>query len=269
MITNLYVLTYNSPDQFEELLKSFEIADSNFLTKPKKYLLNNSTDASTDAAYERICKQYDFEEIKKNNIGICGGRQFIAEHFDKSDADFYIFFEDDMLLHESGNSGFCTSGFRRWVPNLYDKTLKIIRKEKYDFLKLSFTEFYGSNATQWAWYNIPDHVRKLHFPNKTKKPTHGFDPNPPCTQFTCIKCFEDVTYIEGETYYCNWPLWFSKKGNNIVFLNPIYQYPYEQTMMSDAFQKHKKNMIKTAVLLLSPINHNRICHYSASERKEN
>ena len=38
----LYVLTFNSPDQFERLCLSFGEYDNNFLTKPKRYLLNNS-----------------------------------------------------------------------------------------------------------------------------------------------------------------------------------------------------------------------------------
>ena len=98
--THLYILTYNFPEQLQALLESFEKADKNFLDKPIKFLLNNSTDRSTDEAYMKICEKYNFIEIKKNNIGICGGRQFIAEHFQDSDADYYIFFEDDMMLHE-------------------------------------------------------------------------------------------------------------------------------------------------------------------------
>src|SRR5207253_200805 len=88
------------------------------------------------------------KSMGKNNIGICGGRQFIAEHFQNSDADYYIFFEDDMMLHENNNT-FCKNGFRTYVPYLYDKTLEIMKRENYDFLKLNFTEFYGDNTQQW------------------------------------------------------------------------------------------------------------------------
>src|SRR5213075_3227204 len=105
---------------------------------------NNSTDRGTDTKYDELCGKYDFEQIKKNNIGICGGRQFVAEHFDSSDADYYIFFEDDMMLHEPPNqetfaNALCSNGFRHWVPDLYDKSLRIMHHEKYDFLKLNFT----------------------------------------------------------------------------------------------------------------------------------
>jgi hypothetical protein len=267
-ITHLYVLTYNSPDQFEYLINSFIKSDVNFLNKPKKFLLNNSTDETTNDKYNDLCKEHGFEQIKKNNIGICGGRQFIAEHFARSDANYYIFFEDDMLLNEK-NSDHCQNGFRKWTSDLYNKTLNIIHKEKYDFLKLNFTEVYGGNEIQWAWYNVPDVVRHKYFPNKLNKPEFGLDPDPPATQFGIMHRYEDITYLEGDIYYCNWPLWFSKEGNKKVFLEPEFAYPYEQTWMSLVFQKQKEKLFKVAVLLLSPIGHDRLKYYEASERREN
>lgn len=267
--THLYVLTYNSPSQFEYLLNSFEKSDNHFLKKPSKFLLNNSTDRKTDRMYDELCLKYGFEQIKKDNIGICRGRQFVAEHFDASDADYYIFFEDDMLLHIPESNGYCQNGFRKWVNNMYEKTLKIMHREKYDYLKLNFTEVYGGNEIQWAWYNIPDDIRHKHFPNKKNKPVTGLDPNPPLTQFGCMKRSDDITYIEGEIYYCNWPLWFNREGNRKVFLEPKFAYPFEQTWMSLVFQKQKANLFNVAVLLLSPINHDRIHYYAGEERREN
>ncbi len=266
--THLYVLTYNFPEQLEKTLESFMASDKNFLEKPQKFLINNSTDRTTDEAYDQICKKYDFTEIKKDNIGICGGRQFVADHFKESDADYYIFFEDDMMLYEQCND-FCNAGFRKWVPDLYNKTIKIMQKENYDYLKLNFTEVYGANDVQWAWYNVPDAVRAKYFPNKIKKPIAGLDPNPPKTLFTTVNRYEDITYIEGEIYYCNWPLWFNRAGNEKVFYNPKYDHPFEQTWMSQVFQKHKEGLFKTAVLLMSPINHNRLHFYGPGARKEN
>ena len=40
-------------------------------------------DRSTDDKYKELCTKWGFEEIKKDNIVICGGRQFIAEHFEE------------------------------------------------------------------------------------------------------------------------------------------------------------------------------------------
>jgi hypothetical protein len=98
--TSLYVLTYNSPKQFETLLTTFGDVDNNFLEKPRKILINNSTDRTTDDDYKNLCEKYGFEEIKKDNIGICGGRQLVAEHFEDSDSDYYIFFEEYLNIYE-------------------------------------------------------------------------------------------------------------------------------------------------------------------------
>ena len=266
--TNLYVVGYNSPTQFKALLESFKNSDKNFLDKPSKYLLNNSTDRSTDDKYTQLCSEYGFEEIKKDNIGICGGRQFCAEHFDASDADYYVFFEDDMLLHEKKDT-YCHNGFRNYIDGLFDKTLKIIHDEEYDYLKLNFTEVYGDNATQWAWYNVPQNIREQFWPKNRKLPIQGLDPNAPRTQFSTIKKSDDLTYIEGEVHYCNWPLWFGRKGNTKIFLDTKWAHPMEQTWMSFVYQLQRDNVIKPAILLLSPINHNRIYYYPGEERREN
>ena len=114
----LYVISFNSPKQFQTLIDSMMSYDPEFINKTKKFLLNNSTDLSTTPEYIRICNQYGFEHIKKDNIGITGGRVFVAEHFDKSDMDYYIFFEDDMFPYV-GPDHTCKNGFIRIAKNLY------------------------------------------------------------------------------------------------------------------------------------------------------
>ena len=47
----LYVITFNSPEQFETLIQSMNSYDKDFLLKTKKFLLNNSTDRTTDLTY--------------------------------------------------------------------------------------------------------------------------------------------------------------------------------------------------------------------------
>lgn len=266
--TSLYVLTYNSPKQFEQLCMSFDEADKDFLEIPSKFLINNSTDRSTDEEYRILCEKYNFEEIKKDNIGICGGRQFVAEHFDESDSDYYIFFEDDMNLY-TRSGDFCGMGFPRYINNLFKRTLNIIHEEQYDYLKLSFSEFFGDNSVQWAWYNIPQDVREKYFPDKKNLPIRGTDPNAPKTLFKHIKRSNDITYIEGNVHYDNWPLWFTRHGNRKVFLDEKWGRPYEQTWMSYVFQEQMKGNINSAVLLMSPINHHRFDHYPGEERREN
>ena len=56
----LYVIAFNSPKQFEVLIKSMLDYDSDFIKKPRKFLLDNSTDLSTTPRYAELC-----EDLKK------------------------------------------------------------------------------------------------------------------------------------------------------------------------------------------------------------
>ncbi len=264
----LYVITFNSPNQLQTLINSFRLYDNDFLLKTKKFLLNNSSDESTTEEYEEICKEYGFEHIKKDNLGICGGRQWIAEHFDKTDLDYYLFFEDDMFFYPK-EGDVCRNGFNRYVENFYDNTLSIIKKENFDFLKFNYTEFFGDNGVQWSWYNVPQHVREEFWPEKPKLPVQGLDPNAPRTKFNSIKSHNGIPYADGEIYYCNWPQIVSRTGNKKMFLDTTWAHPYEQTWMSHMFQETRKGNLKPAVLLASPVKHNRIIYYEAHERREN
>jgi hypothetical protein len=264
----LYVITFNSPSQFETLIKSMIQYDQSFIDKPKKYLLDNSTDLSTTPQYIELCRQYGFEHIKKVNLGICGGRQFIAEHFETTGMDYYFFFEDDMFFYPKKDS-VCRNGFNRYFDDLYMKSLKIIKKENFDFLKLNYSEFYGDNGTQWAWYNVPQHVRDEYWPNNNKLPQIGFDSNAPKTNFNRIFSNEGIPYADGEIYYCNWPQIVSKTGNKKMFLDVKWKSPYEQTWMSHIYQETKKGNIKPGLILGTPTEHNRFDFYPKEERKEN
>lgn len=266
--TSLYVLTFNSPKQFKALIESYSKNSPEFLTNTRKILIDNSTDALTYAEYNKLCREHNFEHIKKEtNTGICGARQFVAEHFNESDSEYYIFLEDDMTAHEATEE-LCESGYRQHIEDLYTKSLTIIHRNRYDYLKLSYTEFYGTNKTQWSWYNIPQDLRTEYFPEKPNLPKEGLDKDAPKTEVFQEKRFKDLKYLEGEFHYCNWPLWFSKEGNKKVFLDTKWNSPYEQTWMSHVFQMQKEGKIKCAVLELSPIFHHRFEFYPAEERKE-
>jgi len=265
--TALYVITFNSPKQFETLIESMIQYDEDFILKPKKFLLDNSTDLSTTPKYQALCEEYNFEHIKKDNIGIVGGRVFVAEHFDESGLDFYYWFEDDMAFYPKKGE-VCRNGFNRFVPNLYSKTLKIIKNENFDFLKLSFTEFYGSNDVQFSWYNIPQDVRIKLFPEKPSLPIQGLDPNAPRTKFNNIKIYQGLPYVDGEIYLSNWPIVLSKTGNYKCYLETKWAYPFEQTLMSYCYQETVKGNIKPGILLLTPTEHNRFEFYDANLRKE-
>jgi|688.fasta_scaffold56732_5 hypothetical protein len=263
----LYVIGFNSPNQFQTLIDSMLEYDKNFIDKPRKILLDNSTDLSTTPLYSEICEKYGFEHIKKDNLGICGGRQWIAEHFNQSNLDYMYFFEDDMFFYPKRGE-VCKNGFNRFVDGLYDKSLNIIQRENLDFLKLNFTEFYGDNSTQWSWYNVPQQVRETIWPNNSKLPVQGLDPNAPRTKFEEIKVHMGLPYSTGEVYYCNWPQVVSKDGSQKMFLETTWARPFEQTWMSHMYQETVKGKIKSGILLLTPTEHNRFDHYSKELRKE-
>lgn len=266
-LIGFYVITFNSPEQFDTLITSINSYDKNFLIKTKKFLLDNSSDLTTTNDYKYLCDKYGFEHIKKDNLGICGGRQWIAEHADENDLDGYWFSEDDMFF-QNRKGEVCKNGFPRFVSNLYDKCLEIVKKENFDFLKLNFTEFYGDNSTQWSWYNVPQNFREQNWPNKTKLPVMGLDPNAPRTKFNEIKSFDGVPYATGEIYYCNWTHFVTREGNKKMFLNTKWAHPFENTWMSYMYQETIKGNLNPGLLLMTPIEHNRFDHYDRSLRKE-
>jgi hypothetical protein len=265
---SVYMLTFNFPHQVEHTIQTW-LKHDNFLIKTRNILIDNSTNEEARIANKAVCDKYNFEHIITNeNTGINGGRFRAAQHFQESDSDYYLFLEDDMGIHEA-SEGFCRNGFRTYVPNLYDKVLKIMRGSDLDFLKLSYTEVYMDNHIQVSWYNVPQSVRTEFWPDYDKLPINGLDLNCPRTKFNNIENIEGLSYITGDIYYCNWPTIAGKKGNQKMFLDTTWARPYEQTWMSYMFQETKKGNLKPAVLLASPINHNRIAHYTPEERREN
>lgn len=263
----LYVITFNSPNQVKTLIQSMKQYDEDFVTKPQWVMLDNSTDLSTTEEYVELCKEYDIEHVKKDNLGICGGRQWVAEHAEENGYDYYFFFEDDMFFYPKEGE-VDKNGFNRYVKNLYRNSLKIAKKNNFDFLKLSYTEFYGDNTVQWAWYNVPQKIREQHWPEKPLLPIQGLDPNAPKTKITKIDSFQGIPFAHGEIYYCNWPQVVSKYGNEKMFLTEKWARPYEQTWMSYMFQETIIGNIKPGILLLSPTEHDRFDHYDGSLRKE-
>ena len=267
--TNLYMLTFNMPEQLTHTIKTM-VETEGLMTHPTKYIFDNSTDKEAMRANQAIAEMHGFEYVKMDgNVGICGGRQAVAEHFDKSDADYYLFFEDDMTFNGPDQAGeVCRNGFRKYIPNIYETIHKIAYVEDFDFLKMSFTEVYFDNDNQCSWYNVPDDVRKEHFPNYHKLPVMGLDPNCPKTEWGTMNTIDGVAYITGDVYYGNWPMIVSKEGNRKMFLEETWAHPHEQTWMSHMFQLTKEGRLSPAILLASPIWHDRIVYYNADERVE-
>lgn len=254
----LYINAFNSPEQLQMVLDSFEKYDPSFLNKTKKILINNTTKESLFTKYDAISSKYDIQEIRQGNLGVCGARQLSAEHFRDLGAKYMFFFEDDMLLDLRQDK--CPFGFGKNISKLYDIVIKIMNKEKYDFLKFSFSEFFGHNGEQWSWHNVPAHLRTEYFGDINRKPN---------TKFTCIKSLDQTPYAEGEVYYSNWPHIIGQEGNQKLFLDTTWAHPFEQTWMSHIYSLTKEDKVKPAILLASPITHNRVYHYEKEERREN
>lgn len=268
--TNLYVLTFNFPEQVLHTIESMKKTPE-WLERPNLFLLDNSDKEDAKIINKEIALEYGFEYIDLGgNTGICGGRQAAAEHFHESDADFMFFFEDDMTVNPPEMRGdVCRNGFRKYIPNLYNIVHRIMLKDGFDFLKLSFTEVYFDNDKQCSWYNVPQHIRTEFWPHYDKLPVTGLDPNVPLTEFKNIRNMDGLTYVDGEVYYANWPMIVSKEGNKKMFIDTKWAHPYEQTWMSHMFQMTKKGELNPALLLASPIWHERIKHYKREERREN
>ncbi|NDD85667.1 glycosyltransferase family 2 protein, partial [bacterium] len=255
----VYINAFNSPEQLEMVIESFIKYDKRFLDKTEKVLINNSTKENLFSSYDTICDKYNFKDhIKKGNLGICRARQLAAEHFYDSSSQYMLFFEDDMLLDMSETK--CSFGLNKKVDNLFDMLIRIMNIEKYDFLKLSFSEFYGHNGQQWSWHNVPSPRKEEYFGSINSKPN---------TKFNNIHSLNGVVYADGEIYYSNWPHIINQEGNQKCFLDTKWDNPFEQTWMSHIYSLTKQGKVKPAILLHSPITHNRVHHYEAQERKEN
>jgi hypothetical protein len=257
--TVLYINAFNSPEQLQMVLDSFEQYDKSFLDKTDKYLINNTNKEELFPKYDLISSKYGFQEIRKGNIGVCGGRQLAAEHFSDLGSKYMMFFEDDMLI-DLDKTNRCLFGLSKYVNNLFDNLIRIMDLEQYDFLKFSFSEFYGHNGEQWAWHNVPMENKLKYFGDINKRPL---------TKFTKIKTINHVPYAQGEIYYSNWPHIIDQEGNKKLFLDTKWAHPFEQTWMSHIYNLTVDNQVNAAILLSSPITHNRVHFYEAKERREN
>ncbi len=268
--TNLYILTFNFPQQLQHTINTMEKIPE-WLNKPHIVLIDNSTKSEAIEGNKAIAEKYKMEYILMgDNTGICGGRQKAAEHFHDSDADFMFFFEDDMTINPPELLGeFCRNGFRKYVPNLYTLVHKIMLREKFDFLKLSFTEVYFDNDKSLPWYNVPQSVRDRDWPDYNQLPISGLDPNSPLAKYQYIKNYEGLCYLIGDVNYANWPMIVSKEGNKKIFIDTKWAHPYEQTWSSHVYNLMKDGILSAGILLASPIWHDRIIWYEPEERREN
>lgn len=256
-----YILTFNSPKQLETTLKHLEDNQPEFLSMTKsKFCIDNSLDDQYIEENKIICKKYGLTILKEDNIGICGGRFKVAEHFERElKEEYYVFFEDDFLANPK-SSELDKFGFQSYYDNILEKGLNIVKKENLDFLKFSFVEFFFDNGTQIAWYNCNVDVRKKFF---SEQPEKLNDVPVPLTKFSHIKSLDGIPYALGEIYYCNWPSILTRKGSREIFLEPVFRFPHESTLMSNSYEKMQLGKIKPGIILGTMFTHERFDHYSA------
>lgn len=258
----IYVLTYNLPQQFELWAESFISTFPDVFKQVRKYVINNSTDKRVDKKYKELFEKYGFQEFKKDNIGINGGRQFAADHFLQSKHNYMIFFEDDMLLQQRGAAP-CKMGFTTYHDDVFDKCMDIMKNEQLDYLKLAFTEFYGDNHHNWAYKNLPEQKRREYFPERSDGAENWL------TKVAYTNSHKGLPYAVGEYHYCNWPILMNKKGTHVVFKEVQYAHLYEQTWMSQSMMHMREGKLRVGTLLATVINHNRVFHYDGRTRREN
>lgn len=256
-----YTLTYNLPKQFALFVESFKNAYPKEFGTCKKYVVNNSTDPAVAEEYKRLFEENGFEEFKFDNIGINDGRHFCAKHFSESGHEYMVFFEDDMLLHTDPKVR-CKSGFTTHQQGLFEKAIDITKNEGLDYLKLTFSEFYGDNHDNWAWFNTGND-RDMYFPHREDAPSEKR------VRIHYTGTNKGLPFAVGEYHYCNWPILFTQAGNRKVFLDEEREHKFEQAWMAvtQKYMHHKG--IKAGCLLASPINHFRKYHYQPGTRKEN
>lgn len=261
----IYVLTFNLPKQFAMWAEKFDNSlEDGLREEAVRYVINNSTDPSVDAEYQELFKKYGFKELKFNNVGICGARQIAAEHFDENNHKYMIFFEDDMLLCGPDDEGkYCKNGFRKYFKDIISKSMSIMESESLDYFKFCFSEFYGDNHDNWAWYNVSQEKKEKWFMINE----NSSDPKKVKIHYT--NAFRGVPYSIGEYHYCNWPLLFNREGNRKIFLDTKFEHKFEQTWMSFVMELIVDGKIKSGCLLGSAITHNRAFHYSKDIRREN
>ena len=256
-----YALTYNLPKQFEKWAESFVSTYPKEFQAAKKYVINNSNDPAVRDEYAALFDKYGFTEFKFDNIGINDGRFQAARHFHESGHEYMVFFEDDMLLAGAGMPA-CKNGFGRWFDNVFEIAADIMAHDDLDYLKLSFSEFYGDNHTNWAWHNLAEDKKAAYFPRRSDAVDHKR------TRIDYTGALKGIPYTVGEFHYCNWPIMFNKRGNKTVFIDTTWEFNYEQTWMAHTMiLMREKKSIKAGCLLGSIIHHDREFHYL--ERKEN
>ena len=263
----LYSLTYNTSSQFKMWIDSFIAAYPEEFKKYKKYVIDNTTDKKEKVKYNKLFKEYGFEVIHEGtNIGIQDGRQLAAEHFDKSDHKYYVFFEEDMNLVSKDDKTQTKKGFVRYVPNLFETSMEIMEQYDFDYLRYTIIGFYGDADNDWAYKNVPPDKKALYYPETKIKNTEELRWK---TVIHWVGTYHNIAFAAGFFHVDNWPCIWSKRGNYQAYLADPYEYKYEQTVMSQCRTYMEEGKLAGGCILGAPIEHNRVKFYDGKTRREN
>lgn len=248
----LFVLSFNAAAQFAAWLERTATVHPELLQWSPRILIDNST--RPDEAYASLCAHWGFEHARYYNVGIAGARLEAARYVLHADLGGMLFFEDDMLFHDRPEC--CRNGFPRTVPGLIELLPAVAVREGLDFLKLSFTEALADHHVNIAWYAAMAAERSRDFPyantpRVARTGTHG-----------------GCSYLIGDVFYGHWPTLLTRRGVEMLFVKHLPAELTEQAFVRKSQELLARQLIRSGVLLASPIEHCRVASYAAEERRE-
>ncbi len=251
----VYLLSFNAPDQLGLWLANALAEQPELLAADDKVLINNSTDRATDAAYDALCCAFGLRQLRFDNVGITGGRLAATADFLDHGLDHQWYFEDDMLFATAGPP-LCRNGFVRIVPRLFPRVTAILANEPdLDAIKLSYTEHFGCHQLDWAFVNATPDARRTGFSQGS------------ATVIRAIRSHDGLPYALGDVHYSHWPTVLTRRGAHRLFGGD--DLPADETgFMARAHALQREGGLSTAVLLASPIEHERSSGYEGALRKE-
>jgi hypothetical protein len=248
----LFVLSFNAAAQFAAWLERTAKVHPELLEWSPRILLNNST--HPDPAYDDLCARWGFEHARYHNVGIAGSRMEAARYVIHARLGGMIFFEDDMMFHDT--PGVCRNGFPLTVPGLFDLAPAIVKREGLDLLKLNFTEVMADNHVNVAWYGATAAERARDFPHA----------NVP--RIIHSGSLGGCSYLVGDIFYAHWPALMTRRCLELMFIEHPPAELTELACMRKSQELLARHLIRSGVLLASPIEHRRIAGYAMSERRE-
>ena len=248
----LVVLSFNAAPQFAAWLERTAAVHPDLLRWSPRILVNNST--TPDPAYDDLCARWGFEHARYQNVGIAGARVQAAHYVLQKNLGGMLFFEDDFLFHAA--PGRCRNGFAHTVPGLIDALPAIVAREGLAFLKLNFTEEQADHHVNIAWYAATAAERARDFASA----------NTPRLVRTGV--VDGCPYLVGDVFYGHWPTLVSRRGLETIFVDHLPAELTEQAFVRKSQELFARQLLRSGVLLASPVGHHRFAGYAREDRRE-